>query len=151
MLGTAGNIYDLIQIFLGSRTPHYGSQTPLHDSGSRTPAWDPSITNTPGREEDSFYDTGNFQPTTPGYSATPYTPQTPGGYASDHSFSPYNPSPSSIPYHPSPSNFIDQSPGSYQVTPSPSAYGQSPALNTGFLGQSPMTPGGFQPQTPGTG
>lgn len=36
----------------GSRTPHYGSQTPLHD-GSRTPgqsgAWDPSNPNTPSR------------------------------------------------------------------------------------------------------
>jgi hypothetical protein len=48
---------------------------------------------------------------------------------------------------------MDQSPASYQVTPSPiSTYGQSPALlNTGFMGQSPMTPGGFQPQTPGAG
>lgn len=36
----------------GSRTPHYGSQTPLHD-GSRTPAqsgaWDPNNPNTPSR------------------------------------------------------------------------------------------------------
>jgi hypothetical protein len=39
----------------GSRTPHYGSMTPSHD-GSRTPgqsgAWDPSITNTPARNND---------------------------------------------------------------------------------------------------
>lgn len=38
----------------GSRTPHYGSQTPLHD-GSRTPgqsgAWDPNNPNTPSRQE----------------------------------------------------------------------------------------------------
>ena len=38
----------------GSRTPHYGGQTPLHE-GSRTPsgaggsAWDPSNANTPSR------------------------------------------------------------------------------------------------------
>lgn len=39
-------------LYPGSRTPHYGSQTPLHD-GSRTPAqsgaWDPNNPNTPSR------------------------------------------------------------------------------------------------------
>jgi len=42
-------------LIAGSRTPHYGSMTPSHD-GSRTPgqsgAWDPSITNTPARNND---------------------------------------------------------------------------------------------------
>jgi hypothetical protein len=45
----------IIIITAGSRTPHYGSMTPSHD-GSRTPgqsgAWDPSITNTPARNND---------------------------------------------------------------------------------------------------
>jgi hypothetical protein len=45
----------LIMLTAGSRTPHYGSMTPSHD-GSRTPgqsgAWDPSITNTPARNND---------------------------------------------------------------------------------------------------
>lgn len=39
-------------IVAGSRTPHYGSQTPLHE-GNRTPshgnAWDPTNANTPAR------------------------------------------------------------------------------------------------------
>ena len=44
----------------GSRTPHYGSQTPSHDP-SRTPshvgiggAWDPTQPNTPARPSDDF-------------------------------------------------------------------------------------------------
>jgi transcription elongation factor SPT5 len=146
----------------GSRTPHYGSQTPLHDAGSRTPAWDPNITNTPGHDSDNWLESGTYgQPATPGvYSTTPYTPQTPGGYASDHNFSPYPPS-----YHASPSglgvggpsgtgpgsitgSFLDASPsGSYQITPSP-GYSPSPLV----YGQSPLTPSGsFNPQTPGAG
>ena len=36
----------------GSRTPHYGSETPRHE-GSQTPgrtgAWDPTVTDTPMR------------------------------------------------------------------------------------------------------
>lgn len=44
-----------VTLTAGSRTPHYGSMTPSHD-GSRTPgqsgAWDPSITNTPARNND---------------------------------------------------------------------------------------------------
>lgn len=81
----------------GSRTPHYGAgnQTPLHD-GSRTPAWDPTITNTPAREDNEYYDT-SYNPATPGgYAAgtTPFTPHTPGGYASESShYSPYQASP----------------------------------------------------------
>lgn len=54
--GMAGDRTELmdtrISAFTGSRTPHYGSQTPLHD-GSRTPAqsgaWDPNNPNTPSR------------------------------------------------------------------------------------------------------
>lgn len=45
--------------FVGSRTPYYGNQTPLHESGSRTPgqsgAWDPTIANTPARYIFSIY------------------------------------------------------------------------------------------------
>lgn len=151
----------------GSRTPHYGGaggQTPMQD-GSRTPAWDPSATQTPRHDPDgsgsasgpgdpSYFDQA-YQPATPGgYSTAPYTPQTPGaggGYGSEHTFSPFQPSPFN---HPTPSplgGYLDQSPGgmgAYQVTPSP-GYSQSPLV----YGQSPLTPSGtnFNPQTPGSG
>ena len=46
MYGSQTPLYD------GSRTPHYGSMTPSHgEEGSRTPgrsgAWDPTVSNTP--------------------------------------------------------------------------------------------------------
>lgn len=71
---------------------------------------------------------------TPGYQMnSSFAPHTPGTmYGSDHSYSPYNPSPS-----PAPSPY----PGTFLGTPSPSTY-------------SPNTPGGapqspYNPQTPG--
>lgn len=122
MVNTAGSL-TLITITclmcfvndLGSRTPHYGSQTPQHD-GSRTPrgagsAWDPTNANTPARTDyDYDYESSPApfggatpNPQTPGYAAdspspqTPYAnpPQTPGSYATDRTYSPYGvPSPS---------------------------------------------------------
>ena len=52
----------------GGRTPHYGGQTPSHgEDGSRTPgrsgAWDPTITNTPSANRD--YDDYSFEDTSP--------------------------------------------------------------------------------------
>ncbi|GAB6022325.1 transcription elongation factor spt5 [Chamberlinius hualienensis] len=151
--------------FDGSRTPHYGNQTPLHD-GSRTPnqstSWDPSSSSTPARAND--YDNYNFlepspapyNPATPGYQPEtpqggPYTPQTPGsaGMYSDHTYSPYQASPSSSAATPSPAGYVaTPSPaGGYQ--PSPGTY-STPSP----VGYSPMTPGApspFIPQTPGAG
>ena len=48
MYGSQTPLYD------GSRTPHYGSMTPSHgEEGSRTPgrsgAWDPTVSNTPAQ------------------------------------------------------------------------------------------------------
>lgn len=86
LLRNNNSIYEIILLAAGSRTPHYGSMTPIHD-GSRTPGiWDPS--NTPGRPSDSdSYNLDDYQLT-----GADYVPQTPGsGYgSSDHSFSPYN-------------------------------------------------------------
>ncbi|XP_054161598.1 transcription elongation factor SPT5-like [Oppia nitens] len=159
----------------GSRTPAYGGgggATPMHD-GSRTPVhtssiWDPTASTTPrpdfDYDEPSPSPSNPYQlnPPTPGYQnpetppGGPYTPQTPGMYASaDHSYSPYNPAgtPSpgyGVPGAPSPSGYMTPSPaynGPHSVgpTPSPSGYGYSP-----------MTPGNiasphFNPQTPGAG
>jgi transcription elongation factor SPT5 len=162
----------------GSRTPAYGGggATPMHE-GSRTPIhnssiWDPTAANTPRADFD--YDEPSpspsnpasyLNPPTPGYPnpetppGGPYTPQTPGMYASsDHSYSPYasaaTPSPStySVPgTAPSPGSagYLTPSPafaGPHSVGPSPSP--------TGY-GYSPMTPGTssphFNPQTPGAG
>lgn len=40
----------------GSRTPYYGSLTPSHSDGGRTPsgigAWDPTVSNTPARNSE---------------------------------------------------------------------------------------------------
>jgi transcription elongation factor SPT5 len=159
MHGSQTPMYDA-----GSRTPHYGSMTPSHD-GSRTPgqsgAWDPSITNTPARNNDfdgysldEASPSPNYNPSTPGYQAGgPYTPQTPGTmYGSDQSFSPYQPSPSPSVYNGTPSGYV--------ATPSPSGYTPSPTSAAPYgtpspLGYSPMTPGGapspYNPHTPGAG
>ena len=161
----------------GSRTPAYGGggATPLHE-GSRTPVhtssiWDPTSSTTPRPDFDydepspSPSNPYNLNPPTPGYPnpetppGGPYTPQTPGMYASsDHSYSPYGPAGT-----PSPSNYsvpgTAPSPASTgYMTPSP-AYNGPHSVNpspspTGF-GYSPMTPGvsspHFNPQTPGAG
>lgn len=147
----------------GSRTPHYGSQTPLHE-GSRTPshggAWDPTNANTPARSndfEDYHFDepspSPSFNPATPGYQPEtpqgPYTPQTPGStgmYSSDHTYSPYqaSPSPTGFQGTPSPSGYIPTpSPAGMQATPSPTGYNYSPTT--------PGAPSPFNPQTPGAG
>ncbi|KAF3848188.1 hypothetical protein F7725_021216 [Dissostichus mawsoni] len=130
----------------GSRTPHYGSQTPLHD-GSRTPgqsgAWDPSNPNTPSRNDEE-YDFGyddEPSPSPQGYTGTP-NPQTPGY--------PEVPSPQVNPqYNP-------QTPGTpamlLPAQPLPSELPPGGALSVGY---SPMTPGapspgGYNPHTPGS-
>ncbi|RWS29277.1 transcription elongation factor SPT5-like protein, partial [Leptotrombidium deliense] len=105
---------------------------------------------------------GYLNPPTPGYAnpetpqGGPFTPQTPGMYASsDHTYSPYQPtpSPSGISYQ---GSVASPASGGY-MTPSPgySATGVTPSPTT--FGYSPMTPGGvplspmFNPQTPGAG
>ena len=103
MYGSQTPLYD------GSRTPHYGSMTPSHgDEGSRTPgrsgAWDPTVANTPaqsgnfdGYEFDETSPSPNYNPGTPGYSGEssgPYTPTTPSSLYNSQNYSHYQPSPS---------------------------------------------------------
>lgn len=115
MHGSQTPIYDI-----GNRTPHYGSATPSHD-GSRTPAhgaWDPAAAATPARAEFDYGLEESPAPQYPaGYGQGPFTPQTPGTmYGSDHSYSPYQPSPSPAGYAagylgtPSPGGFSPRSP-----------------------------------------
>merc|ERR1719499_1261237 len=131
MYGSQTPLYD------GSRTPHYGSMTPSHgEDGSRTPgrsgAWDPTVSNTPAQpgnydnyDFDETSPSPNYNPGTPGYSAEgsgPYTPTTPSSAYNPQDYSPYQPSPS--PYQSTPS------PQSYVPTPSPaggSSYQPSPS------------------------
>lgn len=143
----------------GSRTPHYGNETPRHD-GSRTPShsasWD--HVSTPARSEEfdeyEHEPSPSYNPATPGYQPDtpqvggPFTPQTPGGMYSSHEapFSPYQASPS-----PSSSSYQLPSPGNPLTTPSPMGYNNP---NSQFF--SPMTPGVAaspfnNPQTPGGG
>lgn len=122
MHGSQTPIYDV-----GNRTPHYGSATPSHD-GSRTPAhgaWDPAAAATPARLPDFDFDGRSPAYDAPaGYGAGPFTPQTPGTmYGSDHTYSPYQPSPSPAGHA-----------GGYLGTPSP-------------VGHSPRSP--YEPGTPG--
>lgn len=137
MHGSQTPIYDI-----GNRTPHYGSATPSHD-GSRTPAhgaWDPNAANTPARNNDFEYNldesspSPGYNPSTPGpYGQTggPFTPQTPGTmYGSDHTYSPYQPSPSPTGY-----------PSGYMGTPSPVGYSPRSPYN-------PSTPGGASDSVP---
>ncbi|CAI9740140.1 transcription elongation factor SPT5-like [Octopus vulgaris] len=150
----------------GSRTPHYGAQTPLHE-GSRTPisggasAWDPANPNTPSRTNDFEYpfedsaSPGDYvavsTPATPAYNADtpspmgPFTPQTPGTY------SPYQgtPSPSGYQATPSPAGYVGTpSPSGYQTSPSPGGYVATPSPSPSTY--SPMTPvAPYTPQTPG--
>ncbi|KFO71672.1 Transcription elongation factor SPT5 [Cuculus canorus] len=161
----------------GSRTPHYGSQTPLHD-GSRTPAqsgaWDPNNPNTPSRADEDFeygfedeptpspqgYG-GTPNPQTPGYPdpaspqvTQPYNPQTPGTPAmyNTEQFSPYAvPSPQGS-YQPSPSpqgyHQVAPSPVGYQNTHSPASYHPTPSPMAYQASPSP-SPVGYSPMTPG--
>jgi len=157
MYGSQTPMYD------GSRTPHYGSMTPSHgggEDGSRTPgrsgAWDPTVANTPAptREFDdySFDDNSpspNYNPGTPGFSQeSPSGPYTPATPGSV-----YNPQDYS-PYQPSPST---PSPSAYQSTPSPSnSYVPTPSPSGGYQpSPSPSyaapSPGiGYSPLTPGS-
>jgi transcription elongation factor SPT5 len=134
--------------YTGGQTPGYtGNQTPRADNwGDRTPSHNlPS--STPNRTEDEPWET-TYNPQTPGtYVQNPFTPATPGGYASDHGFSPYQqPSPQvTTAFNPSPVGF-EQGPSPYYPVQSPGYF------------QSPMTPssaafvgGGAPPGTPGTG
>jgi len=153
MYGSQTPMYD------GSRTPHYGSMTPSHgDEGSRTPgrsgAWDPTVSNTPAQSRE--FDDYNFDDTSP---SPNYNPGTPSQFASQESPSgPYTPNtPGSVynpqdysPYQPSPSPSAP-----YQASPSPSnSYAPSPG---GVYQPSPSpsyaapSPGiGYSPMTPGS-
>lgn len=156
----------------GSRTPLYGSQTPMHD-GSRTPhyggatprydggatpsandrhssAWDPTSTVTPRNDfEDDWDDqppSASLNPTTPGYQAeTPEShagPFTPGSALNYVTHSPYAANPSPMDHHNLYSNQVP-TPGSNYASNSPATFGQ------GYM-YSPATPGAyFAPQTPG--
>lgn len=150
----------------GSRTPAYGSQTPLHDP-SRTPlhssSWDPSSSQTPRADFEDFDNPSpspnpNYlNPPTPGYrnpdtpEGGPYTPQTPGMYASgtDNLYSPYQPSPS-----PS-GSYAAPSPATPYIPPSPGYAGPSSVAAPSPSYYNPMTPGVtspmFTPATPGAG
>ena len=153
MYGSQTPLYD------GSRTPHYGSMTPSHGDGdgSRTPgrsgAWDPTVSNTPRAEPGNFdnYDfdetspSPNYNPGTPGYGTAEQSPS--GPYTPNTPGSVYNPQDYS-PYQPSPSPS-----NSYVPTPSPSAaYQPSPspsyAAPSPGLGYSPMTPGSSHAASP---
>jgi len=149
MYGSQTPLYD------GSRTPHYGSTTPRHD-GSATPnhnsAWDPTSSQTPRDDfETEDWDespSSNLNPTTPGYQAeTPEThsPFTPGAGLNYTTHSPYS--------NPSPMDGYQHSLYSNQVPTPGSNYGtvNSPAASYQNYLYSPATPGGyFAPQTPGT-
>ncbi|CAH2067692.1 unnamed protein product, partial [Iphiclides podalirius] len=121
----------------GARTPHYGSATPSHEGG-RTPAhgvWDPAAAATPARPDFDFeeaapaaYEAGG------GYGQGPFTPQTPGTmYGSDHSYSPYRPSPSPAGFPagylgaPSPADYSPSSPAYAPPTPGEPAHADWPA------------------------
>ncbi|KAL0849644.1 hypothetical protein ABMA28_013899 [Loxostege sticticalis] len=102
----------------GGRTPHYGAATPSHD-GSRTPAhgaWDPAAANTPARPDfdyglDEAEPGPNYDPPASYSQAGPFTPQTPGTmYGSDHTYSPYQPSPAGYLGTPSPAGYSPRSP-----------------------------------------
>lgn len=155
MYGSQTPLYD------GSRTPHYGGMTPSHD-GSRTPgqsgAWDPTVTNTPSRPNE-YGDMDNWDDQSP---SPAYNPATPGSaYHADTPQGPYTPhTPGTSygsdhtysPYQPSPS------PAPYQASPSPSGYAPTPSPSTGlpfhpspglassYTSPSPMS---YSPMTPG--
>lgn len=152
MYGSQTPLYD------GSRTPHYGSMTPAHSDGSRTPgqsgAWDPTVSNTPSRstdysELDNWDDPSpSYNPTTPGSayhsdtSHVPYSPRTPGSsYCTDPTYSPYQLSPSPSGYETTSNTSLNfNNAAADYASPSPLSY-------------SPMTPGRppspTNPYTPG--
>lgn len=111
--GNATPIYEA-----GARTPHYGSSTPAHEGG-RTPAhpaWD-AAAHTPRPDHDLLLASASPPPAASSshydaaYQQGPFTPQTPGTmYGSDHTYSPYRPSPSPGTY------------AGYLATPSPAPY-----------------------------
>jgi transcription elongation factor SPT5 len=143
----------------GSRTPMYegnrtprgaGSQTPSYDP-SRTPvhsssAWDPSAAATPRADFDDYGAEPSpspgyhHNPPTPGYlnpetpQGGPYTPQTPGMYAS------YSQA--------SPAGMQAPSPAGNFMGTSPAGYGYSPMTPGAGGATSPM---GYNPHTPGAG
>ncbi|KAI1289197.1 Transcription elongation factor SPT5 [Halotydeus destructor] len=157
MYGSQTPLYD------GNRTPRHGGQTPSHDP-SRTPmhggssVWDPSSGQTPRPDFDDYSDPSpgpNYlNPPTPGFGnpdtpqAGPYTPQTPGMYSADHTYSPYQPVQSPA-FHgaPSPAGGYVPSPAGYGVGGPSSNYGYNP-MTPGGVAPSPM---GYNPQTPGAG
>uniref|UniRef100_H2Y420 Transcription elongation factor SPT5 n=1 Tax=Ciona savignyi TaxID=51511 RepID=H2Y420_CIOSA len=134
----------------GGRTPMYGSQTPVHEGGSQTPlhdgsrtprgagsAWDPTNANTPARPDNFDYDAASPAP----YGGATPNPQTPGGYASDRTYSPYSgvtPSPLGSYDGGSTPSPLGSSYG-YQATPSPGDLQPSPAS---YQPSPPLTPGG---------
>jgi len=131
MYGSQTPMYD------GSRTPHYGSMTPSHgEDGSRTPgrsgAWDPTISNTPAQTRE--FDDYNFDDTSP---SPNYNPGTPSAFANQESPSgPYTPTTPGSVYNPQ-----DYSP--YQPSPSPSAYQASPSPSNSYVPT--PSPAGYQP------
>merc|ERR1719273_883328 len=153
MYGSQTPMYD------GSRTPHYGSMTPSHgEDGSRTPgrsgAWDPTISNTPPHPKDfddySFDENSpspNYNPGTPGYSQE--SPS--GAYTPATPGSVYNSQEGYSPYQPSPSPT-----GGYQSTPSPNSYVPTPSPGQAYQpspspGYAAPSPGlGYSPMTPGS-
>ncbi|RWR99676.1 transcription elongation factor SPT5-like protein, partial [Dinothrombium tinctorium] len=167
-LGSTTPMHDPSRSVRGGATPmHDPSKTPIGAGGSSV--WDPSAT--PRATDMDEWDqnvssspahTGGYlNPPTPGYTnpdtpqGGPFTPQTPGMYASsDHTYSPYQPtpSPSGVSYQgsaasPAGAGYMTPSPAGYSasgVTPSPSTFGYSP-MTPGV--PSPM----FNPQTPGAG
>lgn len=134
-------------LYDGSRTPlHDGSRTPLHD-GSRTPVWDSGAT--PRQDYDDYMDpspsSSFLAPSTPGYAnpetpQAPYTPATPGMYTSDSGYSPYGPTTSPSPGY-----------GLHNIAPSPGSsnyIAPSPAyVNPHSVGPSPAAYG-YSPMTP---
>ena len=93
MYGSQTPLYD------GSRTPHYGSMTPSHgEEGSRTPgrsgAWDPTVSNTPAQPGN--FDNYDFDETSPSPNYNPGTP----GYSAEGSSGPYTPTTPGSAYNP---------------------------------------------------
>lgn len=122
MYGSQTPMYD------GSRTPHYGSMTPSHgEDGSRTPgrsgAWDPTVSNTPAQPRE--FEDYNFDDTSP---SPNYNPGTPSAYNNQES-------PSGTPYTPTTpgSVYNPQEYSPFQASPSPSAYQSTPSPSNSYV------------------
>jgi len=152
MYGSQTPLYD------GSRTPHYGSMTPSHgEDGSRTPgrsgAWDPTVSNTPAQP--GSFDNYDFDETSPSPNYNPGTPGTPG-YSAEGS-GPYTPTTPSSAYNPQDYSPYQPSPSPYQSTPSPQSYVPTPSPAGGSSYQPSPSPSyaapspgiGYSPMTPG--